>query len=235
MPGITRIKLGSQAVAEKDVDWNGKKITNLLDPTLAQDAATKNYVDNAVTGLLDDRGNFDASGSSFPASGGSGTAGAILKGDLWIISVAGTLGGKIVKIGDTVRAITDTPGQTAANWDILEVGIGYVPENVSNKVTAFSSPTDTQYPSAKLVDDRFNNLGIHTRVYRETPSGTLNGSNPTFTLAHTPVAGTECIHVNGILMNAGSGNDYTISSATITFLTGAIPISTDVILVNYEY
>ena len=33
------------------VSLNSQKITNLLDPTLAQDAATKNYVDLAVAGL----------------------------------------------------------------------------------------------------------------------------------------------------------------------------------------
>lgn len=32
---------GTQAVPLVDVNWNGKKITNLGDPTAAQDAATK--------------------------------------------------------------------------------------------------------------------------------------------------------------------------------------------------
>lgn len=31
--------------------------------------------------------------------------------------------------------------------------IGYTPEDTANKATSFSSPTDTQYPSAKLVSD----------------------------------------------------------------------------------
>jgi hypothetical protein len=56
-------------------------------------------------------------------------------------------------------------------------------------------------------------------VVRETPSGTINGSNVTFTLANTPVSGTEQIYLNGILQESGAGNDYTISGATITYLT----------------
>jgi hypothetical protein len=69
-------------------------------------------------------------------------------------------------------------------------------------------------------------------VTREVPSGTINGSNVTFTLAHTPIAGTECIYLNGLLQNVGGGNDYTISGATITFV--AAPETGSVILVNYQ-
>ena len=42
----------SQTVAPTaDVPWNSKRITGLLDLSAAQDAATKNYVDNAIQGL----------------------------------------------------------------------------------------------------------------------------------------------------------------------------------------
>lgn len=71
-------------------------------------------------------------------------------------------------------------------------------------------------------------------VTREIPTGATNGTNPTFTLANTPTAGTEEVYVNGVLQNVGTGNDYTISGATITFLTGAIPQTGDVVLVNYR-
>jgi len=117
--------------------------------------AVKTYADSLVVGLLDYRGAYDASVNTFPASGGSGTAGAVLKGDMWILSVAGTLGGVAVQIGDSVIANVDTPGQTAGNWDILNSNIAYVPEDVANKVTSISgASTDTQYTSAKLVYDQ---------------------------------------------------------------------------------
>jgi len=117
--------------------------------------SVKTYVDTMVAGLLDYRGAYDASGNTYPASGGSGAAGAVMKGDLWIVSVAGTLGGKTIHIGDYIIAIIDTPGQTDANWDTLDTNLGYTPENIANKVTAISvSSTDTQYPTAKLVYDQ---------------------------------------------------------------------------------
>ena len=145
--------LSQLAVPTADVALGGFKITGLAAPVSGTDAATKAYADSLVVGLVDDRGNYDASVNTFPAAGGSGTAGAILKGDLWYISIAGTLGGAAVSVGDSVRALSDTPGQTAANWDILSHNIGFVPENVSNKDTdsTMVANSDTKYASQKAV------------------------------------------------------------------------------------
>ena len=144
-------------LAEKEVlankATNFSVVNNTLYPTVQ---AVKTYADGLVVGLLDDRGSYNASGNVFPSTGGSGTAGAILKGDLWYISVAGVLGGVAVNVGDSVRALSDAPGQNPGSWAIMESNIGYVPENVANKVVSLSAgSTDTQYPSAKVVFDGF--------------------------------------------------------------------------------
>lgn len=82
-------------------------------------------------------------------------------------------------------------------------------------------------------------LAIVTRVYRATPTGTVNGSNTVFTISALVISGTEKVYKNGILLQAGAGTDYTIAYAattTITFLTA--PLSTpfvDVIMVDYSY
>src|SRR5215475_5055823 len=75
-------------------------------------------------------------------------------------------------------------------------------------------------------------LGPINIVTRETPTGSVNGSNTTFTLANTPTAGTEEVFLNGILQEPGAGNDYTISGATITYLTA--PATGDRLRVNYR-
>lgn len=87
-------------------------------PTLDNQLATRKFVIDSVVGLFDDRGNYDASVNLFPSTGGSGVAGAVLKGDIWTVSVSGTLGGTSVVPGQTVRALVDTPGQTSGNWAI---------------------------------------------------------------------------------------------------------------------
>jgi len=71
---------------------------------------------------------------------------------------------------------------------------------------------------------------------KEVPSGTIDGNNVTFTLAHTPISGTENIFLNGQLLT-GSGNDYTISGSTITFTVPPLvgSDSTTIIIAFYFY
>jgi hypothetical protein len=68
-------------------------------------------------------------------------------------------------------------------------------------------------------------------VVRETPTGLVNSSNTTYTLANTPLVGTEQVFLNGLLQEPGAGNDYTISGATITYLTA--PTTGDRLRVSY--
>lgn len=59
-------------------------------------------------------------------------------------------------------------------------------------------------------------------VENETPGGTINGSNTAFTLANTPNGIMTDLFLNGQLLEAGAGNDYTISGSTITMLYAPI-------------
>ena len=67
----------------------------------------------------------------------------------------------------------------------------------------------------------------------ETPTGTINGVNATFTLvtAPNPAASLELTR-NGIVQE--SGLDYTLSTNVITFLAGAIPQTGDTLLAWYR-
>lgn len=67
----------------------------------------------------------------------------------------------------------------------------------------------------------------------EVPSGTINGSNVTFTLAHTPnpALSLNCFE-NGVQQRA-AGADYTLATATITY--GAAPLTGTTLVCFYRY
>jgi hypothetical protein len=119
-----------ELLTNKAVDFT--TVNDTLFPTLQ---AVKTYVDNSTSAVLRDCGNWSGASGTYPNAGGTGAAGAIRKGDTFYINVAGNLGGVAVNIGDSVRAMINAPGQTAANWNILESNIGYVPENAAGKDT----------------------------------------------------------------------------------------------------
>jgi hypothetical protein len=168
----------------------------------------KFYADTVITGLFNDRGNYDASTNLFPSSGGSGPAGAIRKGDIWTISVSGVLGGNAVDPGDTVRAMIDTPGQTVGNWAITENNFGFTPENLVNKATTFGTVNHTLYPSVQAVNENF---------FRKV--GNAYGANATLGLTDNFNLTVQTGVANLIFRTNGSDR-YQISSAGDHLLTG---------------
>lgn len=71
--------------------------------------------------------------------------------------------------------------------------------------------------------------GDGTYVLNETPSGTQNGINVEFTLAHAPQTGSTSVYRNGLREVIGVG--YSVSGSGITFTTA--PLSSDVLTVDY--
>ncbi|MCC9066277.1 pyocin knob domain-containing protein [Flavobacterium piscisymbiosum] len=161
--------VSKSGVVKATIDKEGNIITtgnvSGANPTTANHLVTKSYADGLVVGLLDDRGSYNASTNVFPTTGGSGTSGAVLKGDLWYVSVAGTLGGKAVSVGDSFRALTDAPGQTAGNWSVLSSNLAYVPANDANVVHKTGTETITGSKS-------FDTTSGSTASLNATVSGT---------------------------------------------------------------
>lgn len=81
---------------------------------------TKQDLDNAVAASYRPAGNWDASGGTFPTVG-TGSGGVVRAGDVYRVSVAGTIAGEIYDVGDTFYAVVNAPGQISSNWGKFEV------------------------------------------------------------------------------------------------------------------
>lgn len=70
-------------------------------------------------------------------------------------------------------------------------------------------------------------------VDAEMPTGAVDGSNNVFTLSGSPIPSVSLqVFRNGILQRTGV--DYSLTGATVTFLSGAIPQSGDVVQTYYR-
>lgn len=108
----------------------------------------------------------------------------------------------------------------------------YVSEGTTNAETGWKLVTDSiTLGTTALV---FTPLTVawltsSSLVINETPSGAINGSNVSFTLANTPVVWSVAVYLNGLLQTVS--DDYTISGSTITYTVA--PIAGDVLKVKY--
>lgn len=123
----SNIPVNDFAAADGNLSMGNNKITNLATPTANADAATKLYVDNAVTGGLEFKGSFNASSGAI-SGGGNLTVGtervAVEVGDLYIVSTAGNFFGNAatpLTIGDSVYCQTAAVEGESAESDFAVV------------------------------------------------------------------------------------------------------------------
>jgi len=116
---MSNVSLNLWGAPTTSLSIGSQKLINVLDPTLAQDAATKNYVDTtfAGSGALIYQGGYDA--STAPPSAG------VLQGWTYAVTVAGTGGGffsPALEVGDLIISNINTP-TTAADWTEINKNI----------------------------------------------------------------------------------------------------------------
>jgi hypothetical protein len=225
-----------------DQSFGGNKATNLGTPTANGDAATKAYVDTAIGNL---NSFFDNKPSARAATTGNvtisnpGTANfdgvTLSNGDRLFVRAQSTAaengiytfngsGSALTRVAD-MDAWAEIPGALFA----VEEGSTY-----ADTIWFCTANQGGTLGSTSVTFQQVNGSGLTSSnfVDKEVPSGSINGSNTSFSLANTPVAGSEHVYLNGVLQESGSGNDYTISGATITMLTA--PLSGEKLRVSYR-
>lgn len=229
------IKISDLASPSTSVAFGAQKITGLADPTLAQDAATKAYVDGVATGL-------DVKASVRVAT----TANITLSGTQTIDAVAVIAGDRVLVKNQTTGSENGIYVASASAWSrstdadtSAEVTAGmftFVSEGTTNGNAGFVLTTNDAITlgTTALVFTQFSDAAAYTA----SNGVLLTGSNLTFAPSTTggleTGAGGGAIKLqtnsglattsNGIAVGAGTG---------ISVVTGTVAVDTTVVARKY--
>jgi hypothetical protein len=241
--GTNFLKKDGSVTMTGNLNLGSQEILAIATPSTGTSAANKNYVDNAISNL---NSIFDSKGSTRVASTANVTISnpatssfdgiTLTNGDKILLKnqTAPAENGIYVFNGSGAALTRDTQMDV---WGEVPGAFVAVEDGTANADTIWlctsnqggtlgtTAITWQQIPtSAGLLSTNF--------VDKEIPSGSINGSNVTFTLANTPTSGSEHVYLNGVLQEPSAGNDYTISGAVITMLTA--PLTGEKLRVTYR-
>jgi len=238
--GANFIKKDGTVAMTGNLDFGNQKGVNVATPTSNGDAANKSYVDTLINGLPSayryrnvhaaTTGNINLSNPGTAVFDGH----TLVTGDRLLVWQQTTQSQNGIYVFDTSSTALTRASDSDA-WDELVGTLVYVDQGTTYGEARFFCTANTGgtlgSTAVTYVQDGSGTLATSNFVTEETPSGSINGSNTAFTLANTPTAGTLKLYLNGLRLKSGAGNDYTLSTATITMTTA--PVSGDVLLADY--
>lgn len=234
--GSNFVKKDGTVALTGNLDFGNNKGTNIATPTSNGDAANKSYVDTLIAGLPSayKYRNVHAATTaninlSNPATD-TFDSHALTQGQRLLVWQQSTQSQNGIYVFDTSSTALVRASDSDA-WDELTGTLVYVDAGTLYGDKRFYCTSNTGgtlgTTAVTYTQDTAGTLSPTNFVIEETPSGTINGSNTTFTLANTPTSGTVKLYLNGVRQKSGAGNDYTITTNTITMTTA--PISGDVL------
>lgn len=137
---------------------------------------------------------------------------------------------------------TETPPLDASDW-FIDCYAGVVSQETDNTGAMIDYSTNGTVQCyvyiGKNVAESIVAAGTAIKFYDKQKvgngiTGVIDGSNKVFTLAHVPNAGSDHVYFNGMLLEQGATEDYTLSGAVITFSDDYTPTTLDKFCVSYR-
>lgn len=203
----SNIPISSFGTATEAINMGNYKVTNLAEPTLSDDAATKGYVDNALIGGLQYQGGYNAATNTPDLD--TSPSGSIKQGWVYTVTADGTFFTEQVRTGDMLIAEVNAP-TTLADWTVVQSNIDLATTTTAG-IASFAAADFNVVAGAVSIKNV--NLGSQTtgNYVATISTGTgLNGSGSSEGAAvslsldlNELSVGTNATHIAG---NDGSGN-----------------------------
>jgi len=152
------IPVNSWGDATGTLDMGANKILDVADPTLAQDAATKNYVDTNIVGNLVFQGGYNAATNSPDLD--SNPSASIKKGWAYVVTHAGSFFSETVEVGDFLFAQSDAP-TALADWVTVQNNIGIA----TTTTPGIASFADASFAVSAAGEVTLDDSGVTTGAY----------------------------------------------------------------------
>ena len=227
---ITATQLASNAVETAKIKDKNVTLAKLEDGTEAHIIVVG---DDSVPAYKAVSGDITITKTGAVAIGATKVTDAMLNDDvasgLAGDGLAATAGVIALDLNELTGAAVDVANDSIAIVDANDANASRK-EAIADLVSAIAGTGLTATAGVLSADVITDNI-IESDILFENESANCNGSNVEFTLAETPLSNSVQVFLNGLLQEEGSGNDYTIAAAVITFATA--PAADDLLLVHY--
>lgn len=186
-----------------------------------------------VTSGSDGSITISTSGSFLTLDSLASASSVTFNGDVYIEGML--YGGSPLDVASDINALGSVTALSGLTGSLTRLADGspYLVAGAGISIVTGSQGQVTISATGAGGSDRSQSTSLITElVLNEAPVGAIDGTNATFTLAHAPTsASSVMLWLNGQLLTQGAGNDFTVTSQTLTM--SFPPQSGDILLTMY--